>query len=318
MACVDVIIPNRNGRAVLPGCLAALEAQTYRGFSTLVVDDASTDDCIARVRCDFPAVGILQLPRGLGFAGAVNSGIRATRAPYVALLNSDAEPAPDWLAELVPAIEQHPEVGWCASKMLFPNGLINSAGQVFLPRGHAADIGFGEPERPEFAQPRYVFGACAGAALYRRRMLQAVGLFDDDFFMLAEDVDLSFRAQLAGWRCLYVPGATVIHRHAATRRALGSLNEFYSVRNSLYCDLKNLPTSLWLKYMTSFLRYQWSAAFEWTARGRWRAWAAAHWSLLADLRTVLRKRAQVQDGAAISAGQLERSFWPQPLEPRRR
>jgi hypothetical protein len=311
---VDVIIPNRNGRRVLPGCLEALGAQTLRDFSVLVVDDASTDGSAAWVRENFPWVGVTELPRNLGFAGAVNAGIRATAAPYVALLNSDAQPAAAWLAELVAAAEKHPEVGSCASKLVFPEGTVNSAGHAFLLRGHAIDIGFGEPERQEFAQPRYVFGACAGAALYRRRMLETVGLFDEDFFMLMEDVDLDFRAQLMGWRCLYVPTAVVVHRHAATRSALGQLNYYYLARNSLYCALKNLPASLWLKHLLAFARYQWSAAFEWTAYGHWGTWLAAHGSLLRRLGRLLRMRWQIQDRSVISPAQLERAFGPLPIE----
>ena len=299
---------------MLPGCLDALAAQSYRDFSALVVDDCSTDDSVQLVERDSPWARVLQVPRNLGFAGAVNAGIRATSAPYVALLNSDAEARPEWLAELVSAIHRRPNVGWCASKMVFPDGLINSAGQMFLPEGHAVDIGFGEPDDGRFGEMRYVFGACGGAALYRRLMLQAIGLFDEDFFLLVEDVDLNFRAQLRGWRCLYVPRAEVVHRHAATRSALGRRNWYHSARNSLYCLLKDLPASLWVKHLPAVLRYQWAAAFEWTALGRWDVWMAAHLSLFTRLGRILRQRADTQSHRRVSAAQLERAFSPLPVE----
>lgn len=286
MAAVTVIIPNWNGQHLLGRCLDALHAQTYRDFAIIVVDNGSTDDSVAYLRAHFPAVQVIANAENRGFAAATNQGIRATHSRYVATLNNDTEADPGWLAALVAAMERAPAVGMCASKLLFAHQpeMINSAGIALDRAGIAWDRCGGEPDAPESPPPEEfpraagiprrvetqslsgapltddpafairhlpfteeeVFGPCAGAALYRREMLDAVGLFDEDFFAYMEDVDLAWRARAAGWRCLYVPQARVLHHHSATGKEGSPFKSFHLGRNKVWLLAKNYPVrELW-------------------------------------------------------------------------
>ena len=209
MSLATVVIPTWNGRCLLDACLAGLGGQTWRDFEIVIVDNGSTDGTASWMQDRYPDVQVIANDRNLGFAAAVNQGIRASASRYVVTLNNDTEPAPGWLAALVATAERDPSVGMCASKMLFADrpGVINSTG-IYLDRtGIAWDRRGGEPDDERGTEPVEVFGPCGGAALYRRTMLDEVGLFEEDFFAYLEDVDLAWRARLAGWRCLYVPAA---------------------------------------------------------------------------------------------------------------
>jgi GT2 family glycosyltransferase len=241
---VTVVIPSLNGRHMLQGCLKALEAQTYRGWEAIVVDNGSTDGTVEWLRHAHPAVRAIANGENRGFAAAINQGIEASTGRYVVTLNNDTEPAPGWLAALVEAAESAAAVGMCASKMVFADrpGVINSAGICVDRTGIAWDRRGGEADRePGEGDWEEVFGPCAGAALYRRAMLEEIGLFDSDFFAYLEDVDLAWRARRAGWRCLYVPSARVLHRHSATGREGSPFKSYHLGRNKVWLVAKNYP-----------------------------------------------------------------------------
>ncbi|MBI4491315.1 MAG: glycosyltransferase family 2 protein [Chloroflexi bacterium] len=240
----SIIIPNWNGARWLRGCLEATRRQTYQPREVLVVDGASRDESTAIVEREFPEVALLRLPENRGFCGNVNAGLRQARGEVLALLNNDAEPEPEWLAELVRGLLAHPEAGMCAAKMvLFDRpGVINSAGDFFSLDGLPGNRGVWEKDSGQYDGEEFVFSACGGAAAYRRAMLDDVGLLDERFFAYCEDVDLSFRAQLRGWRCLYVPTARVRHRLSATGG--GPLASYYCGRNVLWVIARNVPASL--------------------------------------------------------------------------
>ncbi|MHB1161292.1 MAG: glycosyltransferase family 2 protein [Chloroflexota bacterium] len=239
---VSVVIANWNGRAHLERCLAALAAQTLDRFEVILVDNGSTDGSAEMVRERFPWVRVIVNPRNLGFAAANNVGIRAGTASYVATLNNDTEPCPDWLEQLLAPALADDGVGMVASKMVFAHrpGLINSAGIALDPVGIAWDRLGGEPDRGEGAVEE-VFGPCAGAALYRRAMLDEIGVFDEDFFAYLEDLDLAWRARLAGWRALYAPAAVVTHVHSATGVEGSPFKSYHLGRNKLWTIFKNYP-----------------------------------------------------------------------------
>lgn len=243
MAKVAVVIPNWNGRHLLSRCLNALQAQTYPDVAIVVVDNASADGSVAYLREHFPAVQIIANAENRGFAVPTNQGIRATQSLYVATLNNDTEVAPEWLAALVAAMESAPDVGMCASKMLFAHrpDMVNSAGIAVDRAGIAWDRLGGTLDVPTEQAHAEIFGPCAGAALYRRVMLDEVGLFDEDFFAYLEDVDLAWRARIAGWRCLYVPQARVLHHHSATGHEGSPFKSFHLGRNKVWVLLKNYP-----------------------------------------------------------------------------
>jgi GT2 family glycosyltransferase len=260
---IAVIIPNWNGAHLLPTCLDALRRQRWRDFETIVVDNGSTDGSLELLMRDYPEVRVLALGENLGLAGATNVGIRASRAEIVATLNNDTEADPEWLGELVRALEAHPEAGSAASKLLLfdRRDVIHSAGDYYRLDGIPGNRGVWERDDGRYARPEPVFGACAGAAAYRRRMLEDVGLFDESFFMYCEDVDLAFRAQLLGYRCIYVPTAVVYHRLSATGG--GPLASYYCGRNFLRVIAKDMPGPLlrrhWPRVVWAQLRLAGSA-----------------------------------------------------------
>jgi GT2 family glycosyltransferase len=210
---VSIVIVNWNGREFLPECLESLRRQVYRAFSVILVDNGSHDGSTAFVSENYPEVSIVALKDNRGFAAANNVALHAVETEFVALLNNDAVPDPLWLKSLVEALDEHPQAGLAASKMLLYDRreIIDRAGDGYTRAGAALLRGRGLSADCHRIR-EWVFGACAAAALYRMVMLRDIGFFDEDFCLLYEDVDLSFRAQLKGYKCLYVPEALVYHR----------------------------------------------------------------------------------------------------------
>ncbi|HAM49816.1 MAG TPA: glycosyltransferase family 2 protein [Nitrospiraceae bacterium] len=249
----SIIVVNYNGQDCVIDCLKALKGQLFQDFEIIVVDNASSDDSLGEIRSFLQkspftgTVRIIPLEDNLGFAGGNVVGLRYTEAEYIALLNNDAEPDRKWLHNLINVMDTEPNVGICASKMIVAGSrIIDSAGD-----GHATLLkGFkrGEGESAEkYDLQEYTFGACAGAALYRRKMLDEIGFFDKEFFLIYEDTDLNFGAQLAGWKVMYVPTAIVSHKVRSTIGHMSEMAIFYSLRNSELVRIKNLPFLLFLR-----------------------------------------------------------------------
>jgi GT2 family glycosyltransferase len=244
---VTVVVPNWNGERFLEVCLGTLRAQTFRDFETVVVDNGSSDASTGLVARDFSEVRVISLGENLGFSAAVNAGIRASEAELVALLNNDTEVDSGWLAALVRTADDHPEAGLFASKLVDyrDRRLLDGAGDAVRRSGLPYRLGHGEIDRGQFESEAFVFSACAAAALYRREMLNDIGLFDEDFFSNCEDWDVGFRAQLAGYRCVYVPGSVVYHiGSASTGGQKSALNTRLGARNGINVLVKNLPATL--------------------------------------------------------------------------
>jgi len=239
---VSVIVPNWNGRHHLARCLPSLRAQAYSDFEVVVVDNGSTDESVTWLAEAYPDVRVLRNSHNLGFAAANNQAIQATDSPYVVTLNNDTEAASGWLAELVAAVESDATVGMVASQILLAHApdMIDSAGIEVDWSGTAWQRQRGEPVNDDDALEE-VFGPSAGAALYRRAMLDEIGLFDEDFFTYYEDVDLAWRARNAGWRCLYAPRARVYHVHSATGGQDPSLKRYLIGRNKVWALVQNYP-----------------------------------------------------------------------------
>lgn len=247
---VSVVIPNWNGAEHLPACLTSLRHQSHPPLETLLVDNGSTDGSVALVRRDFPDITILPLPSNRGFAAAVNHGIRTARGEYAALLNNDTELDQDWLRALVSALERHPGAASAASKMLrfHDRSIIDGAGDALTRGGLPLTRGSGEPDRGTYDREEEIFGACAGAALYRRSILLTIGLFDEQYISYYEDADLSLRLRLEGHSCIYTPAAVCYHKRGATA---SRLRNHYPVRmqerNLTLLHLKNLPAGFLLR-----------------------------------------------------------------------
>jgi len=238
---VSVIIVNYNGRKFLTGCLGAIQNQDLVPFEVIIVDNASADGSVEFIRQEFPSVRLCIQESNLGFAGGSNAGIRESKGDFILTLNNDTVVSPGFIRALVQPMIADPSIGMCAAKMVLPDGRINSTGICISRSGAAWDRGGGEEEHGQYDLPEEVFGPCAGAALYRRSMLDRIGLFDEDFFLFMEDVDLAFRAQLSGWKCMYVPAARVVHFQGGTAHARSETAVYYGNRNVLWYVVKDFP-----------------------------------------------------------------------------
>ncbi len=243
---VSIIILNWNGKQYLETCLSSLSQQTYKDIEIIFVDNGSSDGSVEFVKSKYPEVIIVQHERNLGFAMGVNSGIMASSGKYIATINNDAEADKEWVARLVRVMESDAQTGSCASKMLnyYERDKIDSSGIVIYQNGNAYDRGAGEKDIEEYDLQEEIFGACAGAALYRKEMLDEIGFFDKDYFAYFEDVDLSFRMHLYSWKCIFVPEAVVYHMHSATSKQQSPFKIFYLERNKLWNMWKYFPAKL--------------------------------------------------------------------------
>jgi len=307
-ALFSIIIPNWNGIKHLPTCLDALRKQTYPAIEVIVADNDSHDGSKELITTQYPEVKIVALPENRGFTGACNAGMQAATGTYISLLNNDTEADRGWVEAVVRCFERHPEAGMVASKMrLFDRrDYLHTAGDLFRVDGQAVNRGVWQRDEGQFDREEYVFSACGGSSTYRRVLLDEIGLLDDDFFFSLEDVDLGWRAQLAGWRCVFAPDAVVYHHLAATGG--GVIASFYDGRNAIYLLVKDYPSELWRKYWTRILRRQGQVAFEalraWrgaAARARLRGMAAG----FVKIPMLLRKRSAVQRSRKVSADYLE-------------
>ena len=240
---VSVIIPNYNGEYFLKACLEALKGQTFDDMEVILVDNASTDDSIKLAKELYREIRVIELHDNTGFAYAVNRGIEAAKGEYVLLLNNDTIVFPNFVKNQYKMIKGKPDVFSCSALMIQNQNheLVDDAGDEL------AVLGWGfAPDRDKPVSgcgvPHEVFSSCAGAAIYRKAVFDEIGLFDESFFAYLEDMDVGYRARLAGYRNLYNPYAKVYHLGSASS---GSRHNAFKVelsaRNSMYMMKKNMP-----------------------------------------------------------------------------
>jgi GT2 family glycosyltransferase len=291
---VSVIIVNYNSAKLLEAALSGVSRQTYRKFSTLVIDNASIEPLVA---AGASGVQVFRLPRNIGFAGASNYAVELCReSNWIAMLNPDAVPADDWLERLVTAAEADPDVACFASRMIQatrPTAL-DGAGDTYHACGLVWRRGYGTPAEGRYGNKEEVFSACAAAALYRRDIFEAVGGFDEDFFCYLEDVDLGFRLRLAGHRCLYVPDAVVYHVGSATTGKDSDFAIYHGHRNLVWVYVKNMPGALFWLYLPQHIALNVFTIIVYILKGRWRAILQAKWDAIRGLRRAWQKRKAVQ------------------------
>lgn len=310
---VSIIIPNWNGVHHLPDCLGSLQSQSYSRFEVILVDNGSTDESLTLVTRDYPQVRVIPLSVNRGFAPACNIGMRAARGAFVVLLNNDTQVDPRWLEMLVATFARHPQAGAVASKMLLfdRRDTLHTAGDFYRLDGTPGNRGAWQRDEGQFDEETFVFSACGGSAAYRRDMLDDIGLLDEAFFFSCEDVDLGWRAQLAGWPCVYTPQAIVYHKVSAT--GAGTTNSFYDGRNFIYLIVKDYPWSLLRRHWRAVLRAQChitrNALRAWrgeAARARLRGQLAG----LCGIPRMLRARRAVQRTRHVSDTELLRVLTP--------
>lgn len=257
-ALVYVVIPNWNGKKLMGDVLDSLKSQTYKNFKILVVDNGSGDGSADFIRKHYPFVNVLELGKNHGFSGGVNAGIKyalAREADYVALLNNDARADPKWLTELVKRMQVNPKIGIVTGKLLqFPKTtFFDSSGDFYSIWGMPFPRGRDEPDTAQYEKAEPVPAASGGASLYRRELFKDIGLFDEDFFAYYEDVDISLRTQLAGWKIWYQPTAVAYHQIGATSSKLSGFARYHSIKNYYYLYYKNLPLGLYFRYLPRFI-----------------------------------------------------------------
>ena len=247
-----VVVPNWNGADRIRACLDSLRAQTLKP-EIVVVDNGSADDSVEVIEKNYQGVHLIRHSHNKGFAGGVNAGIRYAMeqdADYVALLNNDAVADKDWLKNLVSFLDKNPQAGIATSKICDSDKThLDSTGDLYTIWGLPFPRGRGEEYTTKYDKDTWVFGASGGASLYRTKMLEEIGLFDEDFFAYYEDVDISFRAQLAGWKVGYEPKAVVFHEIGATSATIKGF--------TAYQTLKNLPLLLWKNVPWPLMRRIW-------------------------------------------------------------
>jgi GT2 family glycosyltransferase len=244
---VSVVIVNWNGKHLLGECLDSLTAQHVEGIEIILVDNGSQDGSSDYVRERYPGVRVLSLPVNKGFAGGNNAGIRISAGKYVALLNNDTKADPDWLANLLKAAEESPPLtGMWASKILSYDrpDVIDNVGLLLYPDGLGRGKGRLERDEGQHDRPGEALFPSGCAGLYSRAMLDEIGLFDEEFFAYADDVDIGLRARLAGWGCSYVPGARVYHKYSSSSDAYSPLKAFLVERNRIWILLKYYPVEM--------------------------------------------------------------------------
>jgi GT2 family glycosyltransferase len=240
---ISVIAVNYNGRRLLDACLNSLAVQSLPPelFEVFVIDNASSDGSVEHLRAEYPWVRVHSLERNRGFAGGNNAGFRLARGEYLALINNDAEAAPECLEHLLTAIERSPTIGGVAAKLRFRHdqARINSAGLMLFRDGRGGDRGFRQPDFGQFDRPAEVFGVCAAGAMFRRELIDELGGFDERLFMYYEDLDLAWRARLRGWKFVYEPRAIVLHDHCGSSGEGSPFFCFHVERNRVLVSLKN-------------------------------------------------------------------------------
>lgn len=252
---VFVVIPNWDGEHMIAKCLKSLQNQTYKA-SIVVVDNGSTDRSIETIKSQFPEVELIELTKNTGFANGVNAGIRyalKSGADAVALFNNDAVADNDWLKYLVQAMNSDDNIGIVSCKQLRTDKKhIDSTGDFYSIWGSPFPRGRNQIDSGQYDSQEAVFSAPAGATLYRASMFDGIGLFDEKFFAYYEDVDISFRARLAGWKIIYEPSAEVYHHVSATGAKLGSFTRYHATKNFYMLYAKNMPGWLYWKYLPLF------------------------------------------------------------------
>ena len=296
-ATVTVVIINWNGGKLLAKCLLDLTRQSYGPTQILVMDNGSADGS-AETASMLPDVTVRLLGHNYGFAAGNNRAFAECDTKYVALLNPDAFPEPDWLEKLVTAADAHPDVAAFGSRQMVhgADNVVDGLGDVYHVSGLVWRDGHGRSLRDSDAAPREIFSPCAGAALYRRDALVDVGGFDEDYFCYVEDVDLGFRLRLAGYRAMYVPDAVVHHVGSATTGGQHSdFSVYHGHRNLVWTFVKDMPGILFWLMLPLHLLLNLATIIWFALQGKGRVILRAKRDALLGLPKMWRKRREIQN-----------------------
>lgn len=242
----SIVVVNYNGGDYVRDCIDSLRKQTFRDFEVIIVDNASEDGSVDNIdTTNLPNFQLLKQDENLGFAKANNLAAKIATGTWLALLNPDAVAAPNWLQQFLDCTERHPHVSTFASVQYCAedNQILDGTGDAYLIFGLPWRGGFGRSvsELPEEGE---VFSPCGAGALYRRSVFLKFGGFDERFFCYCEDVDLGFRMQLEGERCIFTPRARIDHAGSAISGRKSRFSMFHGHRNRTWTYFKNMPLIL--------------------------------------------------------------------------
>lgn len=257
---INIIIPNYNGLEHLKTCFESIKRQSRKDYKVILVDNNSNDESVNFTKINFPDSTVINLDRNYGFAKAVNEGIRKSLATnkcqYILLLNNDIELTSNFLETAVRTFERIPEASIIAVKMLnyFKRDEIDDCGDFIKGKGGSPLArGHGEKDTGQYDIEEFIFGACAGAAFYKKEIFETTGLLDEDFFAYYEDIDFSFRTQLKGFKCFYQPKAVCYHKRGGTSSiATHGFQTEMCERNLVLMRIKNYPLIIYLLYQPLF------------------------------------------------------------------
>lgn len=300
---VSLVIINFNGLSCIEACLESISQQSHPPDEVLIVDNGSADTSPDQIRTRFPQFRLLALPENTGYAAACNTGIQQSCGELVAILNNDLVLDAHWLRSLLR--HKRPEWAFWASRVRIFSApdLLDSAGDGMSVIGSAYKIGHGR-RAAEYHAVSEVFGVSGAAALYRRSMLEEVGGFDPDFFLIYEDADLNMRARLKGFRCLFVPDAVVYHRVNTSIRTFSHTHVYYGHRNSAYVFWQNMPMPLLLLYLPERILFEALAFLYFAGKGRALSFLQSKIDFLKTVDRVIAKRRRIQRSKRISWRQL--------------
>lgn len=306
---ISVLIVNYNAGDYLERCVASLSGQTLAPARIIVVDNASTDGSLSRIANKFPDVEVVGLAENIGFAAANNLAVKKVDdCEWIAFLNPDAFPEPDWLQNLLQTATANPEYSFFGSHMKKYGSVdeLDGTGDIYHVSGLAwrRDHGMRPQDPPRSGGE--IFAPCAAAAFFRRSVFVDAGGFDEHFFCYFEDVDLAFRLRLKGERCLYVPDAVVEHVGSATTHRNSDFAVYHGHRNLIWSYFKNMPTPLFWIFLPQHLLANLAALLLFSLRGQVGVIFKAKWDAFNGLSRVLEKRKEIQAGTTVSARDLKR------------
>lgn len=256
---VTIVIPNINGIEHLQVCMQSISVQTYNNFRVIVVDNGSKDRSVEFLRTEYPETDLILFDHNTGFAKAVNAGIKHAigkfNSEFILLLNNDIELKENFLQAAVDTFKKIERADSLAVKMMnfYNRDIIDDTGNFLTKKGGTAyPRGNNQADKGQFDNPEYIFGACAGAAFYRSSIFENAGLFDEKFFAYLEDIDLSFRMQLAGFKCYYLPDAVCFHKRGGSSVSTIKFQAYMNERNIVWVRLKNYPLIMYIKYQPRF------------------------------------------------------------------
>jgi GT2 family glycosyltransferase len=316
---ISIIIPTWNSAAVIRTCLGHLTQQTFQDFEVVIVDNASSDGSVKNLKEKWSTliIQIENLKVNKGFAASNNIGAHLARGPWLALLNADAFPAPDWLEKLLQAAEKNPSCSSFSSRQIQANArdLLDGAGDAYHITGLAWRRYYNKPVHKYGLDFKDVFSACPAAALYSREAFLQGGGFDEDYFSYFEDVDLGFRLRLNGKKCLYVPEAVVHHVGSASTGKRSDFSVYHGYRNMIWTFVKNMPSPLIWIFLPLHVAAILFFAFYLTVRGQGRAIWKAIFDALVGLPKMIEKRKLIQKNKRIRSVDLLNVMSTGLLEP---